>query len=114
MSKKIVIEKGSKLVSIDDLFHDKSELHRDILLWNTSKGSTIASEDFSYTELGNWLIDNHKPFVNEFKGSHMPKSYRTHSKQTLIESRINELIDLDLIQLKGKRATKNRSETETY
>jgi hypothetical protein len=44
----------------------------------------------------------------------MPKSYRTHSKQTLIKSRMTELIDLDLIHLNGKRATKNKSETETY
>jgi hypothetical protein len=44
----------------------------------------------------------------------MPKSYRTHSKQTLIESRIKQLINLDIIRPIGKRTAKNRSETETY
>ena len=114
MPKKIVTENGSKLVSIDDLFHDKNELYRDILLWATCKGFTTSSEEFSYTELGNWLIATHRPFVIEFKGSRMSKSYRTHSKQTFIKGRITKLIGLDLIQLNGKRATKNRSETETY
>ena len=102
MSNKLVIENRSKLVSIDELFHDKNELYQDILLWATYKEFTSSSEEFSYTELGNWLIDNHRPFVIEFKGSHISKSYRIHMKQTFIQSRIKELIDLGLIQLNGK------------
>lgn len=73
-----------------------------------------ALKNLAIRELGNWLIDNHRPFVIEFKGSHIPKSYRIHMKQTFIQSKIKGLIDLDLIQLKGKRVTRNRSETQIY
>jgi len=111
MLKKIVTRSTPELVSISDLLDPKNELYQDILLWGISRS---IIQEFSYTELGNSLIDIHRPFRDEFADSHMSKSYRTHSKQTLIESRINELMDLGLVQLKGKRVTKNKSETQTY
>jgi hypothetical protein len=98
-------------VSINELLNSENELYQDILFCGISKFNSV---EFSYTELGNSLITNHRPFRKEFVGSHMSKSYRTHSKQTLIESRIDKLINLGLIQLNGKRATKNKSQTWTY
>jgi len=71
---------------------------------------------FRFTELGNWLLEKHLPFINEYAGSHLPKSYRLHAKRNYIQSRIDDLIKLRLIQKIGTvKSEKNKTiNTPTY
>jgi hypothetical protein len=64
------------LVTIHDLLLPNGDsgdfaLLRDILMWGSEK-----FDEFRFTELGNWLIENHRPFKDEFAGSHVRRSYR--------------------------------------
>jgi hypothetical protein len=67
------------------------------------------------TELGNWLLENHLPFIEEFKGSHIKKSYRLQTKRTYITNRILELLSLGLVEQKGyEKAEKSDENTPIY
>jgi hypothetical protein len=113
MAKKISIFFPYRNISI--LFDQKDDdrdarARRDILSWyieSVNKAQPI--EEFRHRDLGNWLLDNHLPFRDEFAGSHTKRSYRLHSKRTYIQSRINELVDLRIIEKKGTaKAEKNK------
>lgn len=70
---------------------------------------------FKLTELGNWLMENHRPFKEEYSSSKIPKSYRVHSKRTYIKSKLDKLIETDLIINAGSvKSMKNRSDTTLY
>jgi hypothetical protein len=93
---------------------DDVQARRDILRWyigSVNKGQPI--EEFRHRELGYWLLDNHPPFRNQFAGSHIPKSYRLHSKRTYIQSRLDELIELKLIEEKGTVKAEKNKEVDT-
>jgi hypothetical protein len=102
-------------VTIDDLFDNNRNdgdltLLREILTWGTEK-----FDEFRFTELGKWLIGNYRPFKDEFAGSHIPNSYRLHSKRNYIKSRMEDLIGLGLIEQHGTaKAEKNQSDTPIY
>jgi hypothetical protein len=104
-----------ELITIGNLLgSDKNEadlaLPREILMWGSDK-----SDEFRFTELGNWLIENHRPFKDEFAGSHTRRSYRLHSKRSYIKSRMEDLVRLGLIQKHGTaKAEKNRSDIPIY
>ena len=74
----------------------------------------ILNDSFRLTELGNWLLQYHKPFREEYQGSHVAKSYRLHSKRTYIENKINDLIQLNLIGSKKVQSIKNQTSTNEY
>jgi hypothetical protein len=103
------------LVTIHDLLDHKSDngsikLSRDILIWGSER-----FDEFRFTELGKWLIENHRPFKEEFAGSHIPRSYRLHAKRNYIKSRMEDLIELGLIEKHGTaKAEKNQSDTPIY
>ena len=96
------------LVTIPDLFDNNradrdSAVLREILTWGSEK-----FDEFRFTELGKWLIENHRPFKEEFAGSHIPGSYRLHAKRNYIKSRMEDLIRLGLIEQHGTaKAKKN-------
>lgn len=104
MPKKLLTNKPLQKISI--LFEDKNNALacRNILSWYaklTEKKKVI--NEFDVTEIGNWLLDNHLPFVKEFSGSHIINAYRLQSKRTYIKSRLDELVRLGLIEVIGKR-----------
>jgi len=74
----------------------------------------VSQDSFRLTELGNLLLQYHKPFREEYQGSNIPKSYRLHSKRTYIENKIDELIQLNLIGSKGVQSIKNNTSTKEY
>jgi len=75
----------------------------------------IEISQFRYTELINWLIDNHKPFIEEYRGSKIPRSYRTHSKRMYVIQRLENLEELGMIKTIGKvESKKNKTETDLY
>lgn len=101
------------LEDVYQIFDESNSLHQDILLWTLQRQN--PNLEFDFTELGNWLIDNHRPFVKEFSNSHIRRSYRLHSKRNYIQSRINDLIGLDLITKGGTtKSKKNNSEKPIY
>lgn len=101
--------------AIRHIIEDKdAEIYRDILRWAIKEGPQM--EGFRLRELTNWLIDNHKPFVQEYAGSNIPKSYRAHSKGTFVRDRI-ELLNLcgEMVHFKGvAKSQKNNSDTPIY
>jgi hypothetical protein len=104
-----------QFVTIPDLFdNDRVDkdlvLMREILTWGSEK-----FDEFRFTALGKWLIENHRPFKEEFAGSHIPGSYRLHAKRNYIKSRIEDLIGLGLIKKHGTaKAEKNQSDIPIY
>ena len=127
-------------ISISDILlgDDYMLIYRDILSWfaiyrinenerdptNENKSSVlqkfslhremVLQDSFRLTELGNWLLQYHKPFREEYQGSNIPKSYRLHSKRTFIENKIDELIRLNLIGSKEVQSAKNNTSTKEY
>lgn len=72
-------------------------------------------EPFKFTELANWLLDHNVNLRNEFAGSHMPKTYRVHSKSSFIKTRLNEMMREGYIEEIGKtKAEKNNQSTPLY
>jgi hypothetical protein len=108
----------SKTVSIEsivhlDVWHEPSILCQDILSWGIriKKGDHI----FRFTEVGKWLIDFHRPFIEEYANSKLPKSYRLHAKRNYIQGRIDDMVQLGLIKKTGiVKAEKNKSDTPVY
>jgi hypothetical protein len=117
MPKQVII---SKKVSIRDLFDDTQthRLYKDILLWNANQilqGQAFFGNQFGFTLLGNWLIEHHRPFIDEYAGSHLTKSYRLHAKRNYIQSRLDDLIELRLIKKEGTtKSEKNKTDTPIY
>jgi hypothetical protein len=103
------------LVTICDLLDNGGRneyflLLREILMWGSER-----FQEFRFTELGKWLIENHRPFKDEFAGSHIPRSYRLHAKRNYIKSRLEDLIRVGLIEKRGTaKAEKNQSDTPIY
>lgn len=110
-------------VTIRDLLNpgrktQNTELYEEILKWNAEmrfKEHGLICQEFRFTELGNWLIDHHRSFRDEYIGSHISKSYRLHAKRNSIKGRIQDLIDLGLIELSGTtKAEKNQTDIPIY
>lgn len=105
--------------NISILFDQKNDnrdaqARRDILSWYVeSVYKAQPVEGFRHRDLGNWLLNNHLPFRDEFAGSHTKPSYRLHSKRTYIQSRINELVDLRIIEKEEPRR-RRRTKKSTY
>jgi len=91
-------------------------LCRDILLWYVwMVQNRYTVKEFRFTDVGRWLIEHHIPFRDEYANSHVPQSYRLHAKRTYIQARLDNLIDLGLIQKNGTiKAQKNGSQTPIY
>ena len=71
--------------------------------------------EFNITDIGNYLLKHHKPFINEFAGSPITQSNRLQSKRTYIEKRIRDLIKLDILDRDGyTKAEKNDTKTPIY
>jgi hypothetical protein len=53
--------------------------------------SVLEDSSFKLTELGNWLIEHHRPFRQFYEGDRTTKSYRLHSKRTYIKDKLEDL-----------------------
>ena len=111
----------NNLVSIDSIINSSYKhagLCRDILRWCCKKADEKQYlKEFDVTELGNWLIRNHKPYVEEYSDSksHTPMSARLHSKRTYIKDRIQDLVKANLIEIVGTRkCSKNSLDTHIF
>ncbi len=92
------------------------QLRQDILLWSVrvTEGKK-PPPSFRFTDIGKWLIENHRPFLEEYASSHIPKSFRLQTKRNYIQSRINDLVELHLIEKYGTvKAKKNNTDTPAY
>ena len=105
----------------EKIFDPSISIHRDVLLFcrlgedQQRNDYSDSLYDFDFTDVGKWLIENHRPFVEEFANSKMPKSYRLHSKSTYIKARINELLDAEILRIKDTvKANKNDQNKNVY
>jgi hypothetical protein len=103
------------IISINELMYGSSaehfKIHRDILSWSTKQ----QYREFDVTEIGHWLLEHHQPFRDEFANSHIPSSYRLHSKRTYITSRLDELAQLRVLQkTRTVKSAKNDTEKTLY
>lgn len=72
-------------------------------------------QEYDVTSIGNWLLEHHQPFINEFANSHTKPSYRLQSKRTYIKNRINDLVELELMRLAGTtQSEKNNTDKQLY
>jgi hypothetical protein len=105
-------------ILFDQKENDKDALlRRDILLWySRSIITNNPINEFRFSELGKWLIENNLHFSEEFSKSNIPKSYRLTHKRTYITNRLNELVLIGLVKIKRlEPSKKNKSlETEVY
>jgi hypothetical protein len=109
MDKKLSIE--SIILNSDD--DSGAKLCHDILLWSIPEGNKPTP--FRFTEIGNWLIEHYRPFREKYANSHIPRTYRLHSNRDFIQRRIDNLIDLRLINKHGSvKSRKNNTDTPTY
>jgi hypothetical protein len=72
-------------------------------------------QEYDVTSIGNWLLEHHQPFINEFANSHTKPSYRLQSRRTYIKNRINDLVELELMRLAGTtQSEKNNTDKQLY
>lgn len=116
MATKIVTKNRAQKISI--LFENKNESQalRDILsMYVQSLGHNKSVQEYDVTSIGNWLLNHHQPFVNEFANSHTKPSYRLQSKRTYIKNRINDLVQLGLMKSTGTtQSEKNNTDKQLY
>lgn len=102
-------------VPINKIFSSEdadARFYRDILFWSTLRE---RGRPFKLTELGNWLLENNTDLRNEFTGSHIPRSYRLHSKRKYFQARLEYLVDNKILQALGtEKSAKNQSQTTVY
>jgi hypothetical protein len=105
MGKKLLTKNRFQKISMLFEENNKDSLAcRDILSWYikcTEKKELI--EQFDITTVGHWLLNHHQPFIDEFSGSqsHTRESYQLQSKRPYIKNRLQELVELELIEEKG-------------
>jgi hypothetical protein len=108
---------SDKIVALVQRLHnlESEDARRGALIEAYEDEETRKLFTFRFTELGKWLIDNHLPFLKEYGESHLPKSYRLHTKRNYIQSRLDALIRTGLIT-KGKmvKSEKNKTDTPQY
>src|SRR5919109_292827 len=81
-------------------------IYQDIAsIWFRLRLEHDYKNEFTTTEIGNYLLRHHSPFINEFAGSRMNYSSRLQSKRTYIEKRIADLLKLDILY--RERSAKN-------
>ena len=72
---------------------------------------------FRFTDLARWLMEKNNEFREYYSDSkaHIPKSTRIALRRHVIQSCINDLMELDLILIRGKtKAEKNDLVTPLY
>jgi hypothetical protein len=117
MGQKIVIKNRLQKISI--LFDENDEnasARRDILSWyvKSLKQNKIIGV-FDFKTIGYWLLDHNQSFIHEFTNSQARPSYHLHSKRTFILYRLNELIELGLLEERGNAPSeKNQLDKKTY
>ena len=95
MATKIVTKKRAQKISILFENGDESLALRDILsMYIQSIKQNKSIQEYDVTSIGNWLLEHHQPFINEFANSHTKPSYRLQSRRTYIKNRINDLVEL--------------------
>lgn len=115
MATKIVTKNRAQKISI--LFENKNESQalRGILSMYIQLGQNKSVQQYDVTSIGNWLLNNHLPFVNEFANSRTKPSYRLQSKRTYIKNRINDLVQLGLMKITGTaQSEKNNTDKQLY
>jgi hypothetical protein len=90
-------------------------MRRDILTWyvkSVKKGNTF--QEFRLKDIGYWLFDHHEPFLKKYDRK-TRKSYLLHSARTYITGKIEELVQLGIIEIKSiVKSEKNDTTTPLY
>jgi hypothetical protein len=91
-------------------------IYQDIIsIWFELRLKANNKDEFNITDIGNYLLKHHRPFINEFANSRITQSNRLQSKRTYIEKRIKNLMELDLVyQDRYTKAEKNDTKTPIY
>ena len=116
MATKIVTKNRALKISILFENGDESQALRDILsMYIQSIKQNKSIQEYDVTSIGNWLLEHHQPFINEFANSHTKPSYRLQSRRTYIKNRINDVVELELMRLAGTtQSEKNNTDKQLY
>jgi hypothetical protein len=119
MSKELLTRKPLPKISILFDENDNALACRDILSWyakSTQKKQII--NEFDVTTIAYWLLDHHIPFQRFYDRppeSHTSYPNRIQSKRPYIKNRLSMLVELNLIEVKGKKpADRGMSEKQVY
>jgi hypothetical protein len=91
-------------------------VYQDIIsMWFELRLDANNKNEFNITDIGNYLLKHHKPFINEFACSPITQSNRLQAKRTYIEKRIKDLIELGILYRdRYTKAEKNNTKTAIY
>ena len=119
MKTKLSKNENINILNIIHNIEDNNLLYRDLLLWYPenylksnvdSNNTTTSKRNFRIDEIGNWLLDNHRPFKEDYKNLHHKKSVRLHQKRDTIKKAVNDLIKLELMDIsKEIESDRNKS-----
>jgi hypothetical protein len=119
MSKELLTKKAPPKISFLFEENDNALACRDVLSWyaKSTQRNQIINE-FDVTTLGYWLLDHHMPFQRFYDRppeSHTSYPNRVQSKRPYIKNRLGELVELNLIEIKGKKpAERGMAEKQVY
>jgi hypothetical protein len=101
----------------DKAIQNELLIYQDIIsMWFQLRLQGNSQDYFRVTDIGNYLIQCHRPFVHEFNGSRMSLSNRVESKRSYIEKRIMDLLKMNIVYFVEQAESKkrNRTMTSTY
>lgn len=78
-------------------------------LFSTSDKKEDSVTSFRIRDLANWLVENHRPFIDQFEGSKITKANRAHTKTTYITNKVNKLVELGLLVIKRNKVESKRN-----
>lgn len=102
---------------VNDKYYEKNALltqdilsyHYKVIRKNGINGS------FRFWDLALWLVNNNLEFVTRYRGTHVRDSYKIENTKQSIHNKLEELIYLDLIRIKGvDKAQKVNTKIKTY
>lgn len=116
-NKSIFLDSVSEVIIEEDTIRNKLLVYQNIIaIWFNLKLQGDNKNRFSITDIGNYLLRHHRPFIDEFAGSRMTFSNRLESKRSYIEKRVDDLKRLNILQFvkEIESLKKNKTKTHTY
>lgn len=108
-------------ISVDSLYEKSlgGQHNNDQLLYQNILHYSTINNTFRFSELGNWLVRNNKKMLSFYDGTsskkNTPYSRRVHGQERRIQNKLDDLIQLKLIDAKEiVKSQKNNLDTPLY
>ena len=108
-------------ISLDSLYEKSlgGQHNNDQLLYQNILHYSTINSTFRFSELGNWLVRNNREMLSFYDGTsskkNTPYSRRVHGQERRIQNKLDDLIQLKLIDAKETvKSHKNNLNTQLY